>query len=497
MWLKARAVEIFNEPGCAKNRAKSEKVRKQGCSKQVSPGAAAGGCAFDGARIALQPIVDVAHLVHGPIACEGNSWDNRHAASSGPTLYRTAFTTDINELDVIYGGERRLFRSLREIIEKYDPPAVFVYQTCVTALIGDDIDAVCKHASETFGKAIIPVNAPGFAGSKNFGNKLGGEAILDYVIGTREPAYKTPFDINLIGEYNLSGELWQIKPLFEALGIRILSCISGDARYSEIASAHRAKVNMVVCSKSMINVATKMQQRYGIPYFEGSFYGIGDMSDALRGAARLLVQQGAPDELVVRTEHLVKAEEARAWARIAPYRTRLDGKRVLLITGGVKSWSVLAALQETGLEIVGTSVKKSTDGDKERIKEIMGDDTRMVDNLTAREMYNMLRDAKADIMLSGGRSQFVALKARMPWLDVNQERCHAYAGYEGIVELVHEIDRAIHNPVWQQVRIPAPWDDEGEAPLERIIQFSGRIKRTPPREDGQDCERRLRAGASA
>ncbi|MEM5426605.1 nitrogenase iron-molybdenum cofactor biosynthesis protein NifE [Paraburkholderia ferrariae] len=497
MWLKTSAVEIFNEPGCAKNLAKSEKERKQGCSKQVSPGAAAGGCAFDGARIALQPVVDVAHLVHGPIACEGNSWDNRHSASSGPTLYRTAFTTDINELDVIYGGERRLFRSLREIFEKYDPPAVFVYQTCVTALIGDDIDAVCRHASAKFGKPIIPVNAPGFAGSKNFGNKLAGETILDYVIGTREPAYKTPFDINLIGEYNLSGELWQIKPLFDALGIRLLSCISGDGRYSEIASAHRAKVNLVVCSKSMLNVATKMQKRYGIPYLEGSFYGIGDTSDALRAVARLLVEQGAPDDLIVRTEHLVKAEEARVWGRVAPYRQRLDGKRVLLITGGVKSWSVVAALQEAGLEIVGTSVKKSTDGDKERIKEIMGNDTRMVDNLTAREMYNMLRDAKADIMLSGGRSQFVALKARMPWLDVNQERHHPYAGYEGIVKLVQEIDRAIQNPVWQQVRIPAPWDDEEVVHREGILKSSTHINPIPRGADGEAYDWNLRAAVSS
>ena len=86
----------------------------------------------------------------------------------------------------------------------------------------------------------------------------------------------------------------------------------------------------------------------------------------------------------------------------------------------------------------------------------------MIDDMTPREMYGMLRDARADIMLSGGRSQFVALKARMPWLDINQERHHAYAGYEGMVDLVQQIARAIFNPVWQQVRIPAPWGDDGE-----------------------------------
>ncbi|MCK9983965.1 MAG: nitrogenase molybdenum-cofactor synthesis protein NifE [Azoarcus sp.] len=456
--LNQKIQAVFDEPGCDKNQGKSEKERKKGCTKQLAPGAAAGGCAFDGAKIALQPIVDVAHLVHGPIACEGNSWDNRHALSSGPTTYRTGFTTDINEMDVIYGGEKRLFKAIKEIIDKQDPPAVFVYQTCVTALIGDDIEAVCKAATAKFGKPVIPVNSPGFAGVKNLGNKLGAEALLDYVIGTEEPEFTTPYDINIIGEYNLSGELWQITPLLDALGIRVLSCISGDARYKEVAYSHRARAAMMVCSKAMINVARKMEERYDIPFFEGSFYGIGDVSDSLREIARLLIERGAPAELMARTEALIAAEEARAWARLEPYKQRLAGKRVLLITGGVKSWSVVAALQEVGIEIVGTSVKKSTKEDKEKIKEIMGDEAHMIDDMSPREMYAMLKEARADIMLSGGRSQFVALKAKMPWLDINQERHYAYAGYEGMVSLVAEIDKTLHNPVWEQVRKEAPWD---------------------------------------
>jgi len=458
--LSEKVQEVFNEPGCDKNKGKSEKERKKGCTKQLAPGAAAGGCAFDGAKIALQPITDVAHLVHGPIACEGNSWDNRGAKTSGSSLYRTGFTTDITENDVVFGGEKRLYKSIREIIDKYDPPAVFVYQTCVPAMTGDDIEAVCKAAAAKFNKPVIPVISPGFVGPKNLGNKLAGEAILDHVIGTQEPEYTTPYDINIIGEYNLAGELWQVKPLLDELGIRILSCISGDAKYHEVASSHRARAAMMVCSKAMINVARKMEERYDIPFFEGSFYGIGDMSDSLREIARLLIERGAPAELMERTEAIIAREEAKAWVRIAPYKKRLEGKRVLLITGGVKSWSVVAALQEAGLEIVGTSVKKSTKEDKEKIKELMGQDAHMIDDMTPREMYKMLKEARADIMLSGGRSQFIALKAKMPWLDINQERHHAYAGYEGMVALVREIDKALYTPVWEQVRRPAPWEEK-------------------------------------
>ncbi len=66
----------------------------------------------------------------------------------------------------MFGGEKRLYKAIKEIIEKYNPPAVFVYQTCVPAMIGDDIEAVCKAASKKFGKPIIPGQFAGFRRSE-------------------------------------------------------------------------------------------------------------------------------------------------------------------------------------------------------------------------------------------------------------------------------------------------------------------------------------------
>ncbi|MDL2409783.1 nitrogenase iron-molybdenum cofactor biosynthesis protein NifE [Rhizobium calliandrae] len=457
--LDARIQEVFDEPACEMNRGKDDSVRKKGCSKPLTPGAAAGGCAFDGAKIVLQPITDVAHLIHGTLACEGNSWDNRGTASSGPTLWRTSFTTDLTELDVVMGhGERKLFKAIREIKETYAPPAIFVYSTCVTALIGDDIEAVCKRAAEKFGLPVVPVNAPGFSGSKNLGNKLAGETLLDHVIGTVEPDDAGPYDINILGEFNLSGEFWLVKPLLDRLGIRVRACIPGDARYRDIASAHRARAAMMVCSTALINLARKMEELWDIPFFEGSFYGITDTSQSLRQIAELIVRKGADPEILARTEALIAEQEAIAWKKLAAYRPRLQGKRVLLNTGGVKAWSVAHALMEIGVEIVGTSTKKSTAEDKERIKQILKDDNHIFESMRPSELYDFLAEGKADIMLSGGRTQFIALKAKTPWLDINQERHHPYAGYDGMVELVRQIDLAIHNPIWSEVREPAPWE---------------------------------------
>jgi nitrogenase molybdenum-cofactor synthesis protein NifE len=201
-----------------------------------------------------------------------------------------------------------------------------------------------------------------------------------------------------------------------------------------------------------------MKERWGIPYLEGSFYGIGDTSSALRAIAELLVQRGVEADLRSRVEELVAAREKTAWARIALYRDRLAGKRVLLYTGGVKSWSIVSALQELGMEVIGTSVRKSTAEDKARIRGLLGADGQMFESLPPRDMYARLRRGDADIMLSGGRTQFVALKAKVPWIDINQERHVAYAGYDGIVALAQQIDRAIFSPVWCEVRRPAPWE---------------------------------------
>ncbi|MEA5528073.1 nitrogenase iron-molybdenum cofactor biosynthesis protein NifE [Dolichospermum sp. UHCC 0684] len=446
--------ELLSESGCEHNQQKQGEKKNKSCTQQAQPGAAQGGCAFDGAMIALVPITDAAHLVHGPIACAGNSWGSRGSLSSGPMLYKTGFTTDVGENDVIFGGEKKLYQAILEVNENYKPAAVFVYATCVTALIGDDIDAVCKVAAEKIGTPVIPVIAPGFIGSKNLGNRFGGESLLEYVVGTAEPEYTTPYDINLIGEYNIAGEMWGVLPLFEKLGIRVLSKITGDARYEEVRYAHRAKLNVMICSRALLNMARKMQERYGIPYIEESFYGIKDINRCLRTVAAKL----GDANLQERTEKLIAEETAALDIALAPYRAKLKGKRVVLYTGGVKSWSIISAAKDLGIEVVATSTRKSTEEDKAKIKNLLGNDGIMLEKGNATELLKLIEETNADMLIAGGRNQYTALKARVPFLDINQERHHPYAGYVGMVEMARELTEALYSPVWEQIRKPAPWE---------------------------------------
>jgi nitrogenase molybdenum-cofactor synthesis protein NifE len=446
----------------------SEKGAPRFCKKSEPGEGTERSCAYDGARVVLMPITDAIHLVHGPIACAGNSWDNRGARSSGSQLYRRGFTTEMLQNDVVFGGEKKLRNAIVELASRYagQAKAIFVYATCVTAMTGDDVESVCRQVAEEVTIPVIPVNTPGFVGDKNIGNRLAGELLLKHVIGTAEPETTTPYDVNLIGEYNIAGDLWGMLPLFERLGIRILSCISGDARFEDLRYAHRARLNVIICSKSLTNLARKMKKQFGIPFLEESFYGMTDTAKALRDMARELdLANGGEQDRTMRdrVEALVSEEEARCRARIAPHRRRLEGKRAVLFTGGVKTWSMVNALRELGVEILAAGTQNSTLEDFHRMKALMHRDARIIDDTSTAGLLAVMREKVPDLIVAGGKTKFLALKTRTPFLDINHGRSHPYAGYEGMVTFARQLDLTVNNPIWPALNAESPWEKAPEA----------------------------------
>ncbi len=467
-----------------------DKLMQSGCEREkkekVCRSRGGESCAFDGAMIVLQPIADAAHIVHGPIACCGNSWEGRGALSSKGNLHRMGFTTDMSEMDIVYGSEEKLYNAILRTYESVKPKGIFVYATCVSGLTGEDIEAVCKKAEAAIGIRVIPVNAPGFVGPKNLGNRIAGEVLLDYVIGTGNPSFTTDYDINLIGEYNIAGDLWLVEPILKEAGIRVLSRITGDSTFEEITYAHKAKLNVVVCSRALINIAREMERRYGIPYIEVSFFGKTEMAKAMRAIARGLQNTDRTNtdshlkiplnppfpkgetqspslakrgegrfyenkfsnincykvNLVERVERIIACKEEKLEERLKAY-DHLKGKKAVLYTGGVKSWSFISALMDLGIEIVAIGTKKSTFEDEEKMKEILGADAPLIEDVTPKNLLKLIKERNADVLVAGGRNQYLAIKEGFPFVDVNQERHTAYAGYEGLINLAEQISNSM------------------------------------------------------
>ncbi|EGV16863.1 nitrogenase iron-molybdenum cofactor biosynthesis protein NifE [Thiocapsa marina] len=448
MSSKPKIKELLVESAC------EHSTDKKGSCNAPKPGATTGGCALDGAQIALFPFADAAHLVHGPMSCVGGAWETRLTPTSwsGRDLTQTGFATDINTNDVVFGGEKKLAAAIDHIIAQYAPEAVFVYSTCVTALTGDDLDAACKQGTERHGIPCVPVHAPGFVGAKNLGSRIAGEAVLRHLIGTKEPEESTPFDINLIGEHNNTGELWRYRHLLEELGIRVLSTFSGDGRISEIRTAHRAKLNVIVCAKSLVSMTRKMQERYGIPWISCSFYGMTDTSNSILAIAEALDDA----DLIERTRRLVAREEARLEEKLIPYREIFSGKKAVLNTGGNKSWSIASALQDLGIEVVATSVRKSTEEDKAKARKYLGENAVLMTE-PASQQAKVIDETGAHLLLAGGRSLYTAIKKRIAFTDVNQEKKKSYGGYDGLLVLAEDLKNSLQNPVFELVDRKAPW----------------------------------------
>ena len=441
--------ELMDESPCGRSNSPRQKLNRP------RPAAAPGGCAFEGAQISLFPFADAAHLVHGPMTCLGASWETRETPTSyeGRDMTRMGFATEIDNDTVVFGGSKKLEASINYIVENYQPQAVFVYLTCLTALIGEDVDAICKKMEEQHGIPILSVNAPGFMGEKILGSRLAANDVFHKLIGTKEPEYTTPYDINLIGEYNVTGDMWQYLPILEELGIRVLSTFSGDGRIEKIRYAHRAKLNVVMCAKSLVSLVRQMENKYGIPFISASFYGMRATTKSIMDICHAL---GDPD-LIKRAEIVCAREEAKLEKQLAPYKAILQGKKAVLNTGGNKAWSFSSALQDLGITVVATSVRKSIETDKVQARELLGEEGILMKS-PGKEQVKIATEHEVDVMLAGGRSLYAALKKKIPFCDVNQEKSVSYGAYNGMITFARDLCAAVENPVFDVVSQPAPWE---------------------------------------
>ncbi len=402
-------------------------------------------CVFCGSRVVLYPIADAIHLVHGPVGCAAYTWDIRGSLSSGPELHRLSFSTDLQEKEVIYGGEKKLYASLTELIAAYHPKAAFVYATCIVGLIGDDVQAVCTKVQTEQGIPVIPVHSEGFRGTKKDGYRAACEALYR-LIGKDDESAVSARAINILGDFNVAGETWIIKEYYRQMGIEVVSCMTGDGRVDEIGRAHRARLNVVQCSGSMTYLAKMMEESHGIPFRRVSYFGIEDTAEALYTVARHFDDP----EVLERTEELVKNEVMRIYPEVAKYKRILDGRRAAIYVGGsFKAFSLVKALRHLGIQSVVVGSQTGNKEDYEYLKEICDEGTIIVDDANPLELSRFVQEKGVDLLIGGVKERPIAYKMGVAFCDHNHERKIALAGFAGMLNFCKEVHDSIMSPVWE------------------------------------------------
>lgn len=439
-FLKDREKQIFTKGG----NSQSLVGGKPSLAGSVSQRA----CVFCGSRVVLYPIADALHLVHGPIGCASYTWDIRGAMSSGPELHRSSFSTDLREKHVIFGGEKQLYQALHELIDKHHPKATFVYSTCIVGVIGDDVQSVCKRVAKEKDIPVIAVMAEGFQGSKKDGYKIACDAMAS-LIGTDNSKEISPMSINILGDFNLAGELWMLTEYYKRMGIHILASITGDGRVKDIQNAHRASLNVVQCSGSMMHLAKTMKEEYGIPFMKVSYFGIEDMSDALYEVAKFFKSEETMDK----ARDLVKEELSKLLPALEPYRIALQGKKAAIYVGGAfKAISLVKALRLIGMKTVIAGTQTGNTEDYKLLEAICDDGCILVDDSNPVELSEFVKQTGADLFIGGVKERPIAYKLGIGFCDHNHERKLALAGYEGMLNFAKEVYETVSSPVWQFVK---------------------------------------------
>jgi len=419
------------------------------------------GCAFAGSKgVVWGPVADMVHISHGPVGCGHYSWGTRRNLAQGKpgvdNFVPFHFTSDFQEKDIVFGGDKKLEQIIREIHELFpNAKGISIQSECPVGLIGDDIEAVAKKMSKELGIYVIPVRCEGFRGvSQSLGHHIANDAIRDHVLGTRQLDQTTPYDVAIIGDYNIGGDLWASQKILEEMGLRVIATWTGDGRVEELALTTQSKLNLIHCYRSMNYIAGHMKEKYGIPWMEYNFFGPTKTIASLRKIAEFF-----DDSIKEKAEQVIAKYKPEMQKVVDTYRPRLEGKRVMLYVGGLRPRHVIGAYEDLGMEVIGTGYEFGHHDDYERTFSKLKDGILIYDDVTHYELEEFVKKLKPDLVGSGIKEKYVYQKMGVPFRQMHSwDYSGPYHGFDGFPIFARDMDMAVNSPTWDLVK--PPWKTE-------------------------------------
>lgn len=479
------------------------------------------GCAFAGCKgVVLGPLKDMVHIVHGPIGCAYYSWLTRRnkAISEDPekNFLTYCVSTDLQESDIVFGGEKKLARMIDEVVEFFKPNAITVSATCPVGLIGDDIQTVARIAREKHGISITAYNCEGYKGvSQSAGHHIANNGLLEWMVGQgdlEEPPGK--YTINILGEYNIGGDSWEVERVLKELGYNVQAVLTGNGSYENLINAHVAELNLVQCHRSINYIADMLEKKYGTPWLKVNFIGIRATCESLRNMALYF----GDEELMRKTEEVITRELAQIEPQLEPYKKICAGKTTFCFVGGSRGHHYQGLYEELGIDTMlagyefahrddyeGRDVLPyiKPDADSKNIPELhvvpderryrlkisaekmaelkdriplsyykgmnvtMKDGSVIVDDLNHYETEEFIDIFKPDIFSSGIKDKYIPQKMGIPSKQLhNYDYSGPYAGFKGAVNFARDICMSFTTPTWNF--IDPPW--KNRPMLEGTIQ---------------------------
>lgn len=474
------------------------------------------GCTYAGCKgVIMGPTRDIVNITHGPIGCGFYSWLTRRNQTrpNGPTdenFMTYCFSTDMQEEDIVFGGEKKLRAAIQEAYDLFKPKAISVFATCPVGLIGDDVHSVAREMKEKLGINVFGFSCEGYKGvSQSAGHHIANNGIFTHVVGLNDNVKEGKYKINLLGEYNIGGDAFEIDRILDDCGITVVSTFSGNSTYDQFANAHTADLNTIMCHRSINYVAEMMETKYGIPWIKINFIGAEAAAKSLRKIAKYFEDE----DLSERVEAVIAREMPEVVKVRDEVRSRCEGKVAMLFVGGSRAHHYQELFREIGMKIIsagyefahrddyeGRNVLPSlkVDADSRNIEELevspdpekfrprktaeeigrlqeqgfrfkdydgmmreMPASTLVIDDISQYETDRLIDIYKPAIFCAGIKEKFAIQKKGIPMKQLHSyDSGGPYAGFRGAVNFYKEIDRMVNSQVWKYLK--APWQENPE-----------------------------------
>lgn len=471
------------------------------------------GCTYAGCKgVIMGPTRDIVNLVHGPIGCSFYAWlTRRNQTGPGPedeNFMNYCFSTDMQDQDIIFGGEKKLEAAIQEIYDLMHPKSIAVFATCPVGLIGDDIHTVAKNMKEKFGDCnVYAFSCEGYKGvSQSAGHHIANNQVFRHIVGENDVPKEGKYKINLLGEYNIGGDGFEIDRVLKKCGITNIATFSGNSTYDQFASAHQADLNCVMCHRSINYVADMLETKFGIPWVKVNFIG----ADATAKSLRKIAAYFDDKELIDKVEAVIAGEMPAVEKVASDVQTRTEGKTAMIFVGGSRAHHYQELFNEMKMKTISAGYEFAhrddyegrhvipnlkVDADSRNIEEIeveadetrfrarkneeemkaledsglqfkhyeglipeMAEGTLVIDDLNQYEAEKLVELMKPDIFCAGIKEKFSIQKLGVPMKQLHSyDSGGPYAGFKGAINFYKEIDRLVNSKVWAHMK--APWQD--------------------------------------
>ena len=202
-------------------------------------------------------------LVVAPGCCGRNT----SLISDLPAYHDRFFYLTMDETDIVTGRHlRKIPQAVEEVVAGLAerPSVVMICITCVDALLGTDMERVCRKAEERVG---LPVRPCYMYALTREGRRPPMVHVRQSLYSLLEPLPKRPAAVNLLGFFAPLADDCELYRYLRGMGVRAVREISRCKDYDEFLQMAEANFNLVLHPEARL-AAADLQERLQIPSIE-------------------------------------------------------------------------------------------------------------------------------------------------------------------------------------------------------------------------------------